>query len=445
VGFTWVGSTGVRITAILINVPGAPAAIATVFDGYPLAQRGEAGRAIGLATTVSLLGGLIGIAFLAFGAPILSKFALKFSPRDYFLLGVMGILLITSMGHGSTIKGIIAGTVGVLLSMVGLDPSTGELRYTFGTVYLMQGISFIPAMIGLFGVSEALFQVRGGTLPPIKQMVDKVIPDFKSIVKHIPLVIRSSLIGVWIGALPGTGGDVAALIAYDNAKRTVKNPSRPFGQGAYEGVIAPESANNAAIGGAFIPMLTLGIPGDAVTAIIIGALFIHGLKPGPLLMIETPQVFWIIVSCLIISAITMVILVLSTLKVFLKVVEIPKNMLMPMIVMLSVVGTYAIQNSLTDVYCMLAFGILGYFMRLYGYAVGPMVLGLILGPVIETNFRRSMQMAENNPLAFIGDIFSHPISFVLSLAIIYMIVSQVGIFKSLSKKGGGSFNGKGNG
>lgn len=429
------GVYGGAITAILINIPGAPAAIATSFDGYPLAQRGEAGRAIGMATIASLFGGLIGVLVLVIAGPIVAKFALGFGPREYFLLGIMGILLITSMGQGSVVKGLIAGALGVLLSTVGLDPSTGELRYTFGTVYLMQGISFIPAMIGLFGVSEALLQLRGGIIPPIKQFVDKVIPDFKTFMKYIPLVIRSSLIGVWIGALPGTGGDVAALIAYDSARRTIKRPSRPFGQGAYEGVIAPETANNAAIGGAFIPMLTLGIPGDAVTAIIIGALFIHGLKPGPLLMIETPQVFWVIVSCLIISSVAMVVWVFSTLKVFLKVVEIPKHILMPIIVMLSVIGTYAIQNSLIDVYWMLGFGILGYFMRLYGYAVGPMVLGIILGPIIETNFRRAMQLAENSPLAFVKDLFSYPISFVLTIAIIYMIVSQLVALKGLRKRG----------
>jgi len=392
--------------------------------------------AIGLAATTSLFGGLIGVLILVLAGPIVSKFALGFGPREYFLLGIMGILLITGMGQGSMIKGIIAGLFGVLLSMVGLDPSTGELRYTFGTVYLMQGINFIPAMIGLFGISEALLQVRGGPSKAVKQVVDKIVPDLKMVLRYLPLTIRSSLIGVWIGALPGTGGDVAALVAYDNAKRTVKNPSRPFGEGAYEGVIAPESANNAAIGGAFIPMLTLGIPGDAVTAIIIGALFIHGLKPGPLLMIETPQVFWVIVGCLIISAFAMLLLVLSTLRFFLKLIEIPRNVLMPMIVMLSVIGTYAIQNSIVDVYWMLGFGILGYFMRLYGYAVGPMVLGIILGPIIETNFRRGMQLAENNPLAFIADLFSHPISLVLSIAIIYMIISQMGLLKRMKKKGG---------
>lgn len=430
------GVYGGCITAILINVPGAPAAVATVFDGYPLAQRGEAGKAIGLAVTVSFIGGMVGILVLVFAAPLVARFALKFAPRDYFLLGAMGILLVTSMGQGSTLKGIVAGTLGVLLSMIGLDPQTGELRYTFGSVYLMQGINFIPAMIGLFGVSEALYQAREGMLPAIKQRLDRVIPDFKTVLRHIPLVIRSALIGVWIGALPGTGGDVAALIAYDSAKRTVKKPSVPFGQGAYEGVIAPESANVGAIGGAFIPMLTLGIPGDAVTAIIIGALYIHGLRPGPLLMVQTPQVFWVIVSCLVLANVAKVLLVLSSIKVFIRIIEVPRHILMPMIVMLSVVGTYAIQNSLVDVYWMLGFGVLGYFMRLYGYAVAPMVLGIILGPILEQNFRRAMQMAENSPMAFLADIASNPVSLVLAAFILVMILSQLGLSRLASRPRG---------
>jgi putative tricarboxylic transport membrane protein len=420
---------GGAITAILLNIPGAPAAIATGMDGYPLARKGEAGKAIGLCTTVSLFAGLVGIAALATAAPVIARFALRFSPRDFFLLAVMGILLIGSIGGGDPVKGIMSGTVGVLLSMVGMDPSTGELRYTFGSLHLMAGISFVTAMIGLFGVSEALMQFResGGKSP--KQNLTKVVPDWATFKKYLPLGIRSSLLGVFIGALPGTGGDVAALLAYDQAKRATRRPDTPFGQGAYEGIVAPETANKGAIGGAFIPMLTLGIPGDAITAIIIGALFIHGLKPGPMLMIETPHLFWMIVSMLIISNIALFVLGLLSVRPFAKIIEIPKSVIMPIIIILSVIGTYAIQNSVVDIFYMIGFGVLGYFMRLYGYATGPMVLGLILGPMLDANYRRTMQMAEDRIVPFVSGFFTSPLSLFLTAAIVFMLFSQTKIYR----------------
>lgn len=418
------GVYGGAITAILLNIPGAPAAIATGFDGYPLAQKGEAGRTIGLVTTVSVFAGFVGILILALAAPIVANFALKFAPRDYFLLALMGLLLIGSIGGGDPVKGVAAGAVGVLLSMVGMDSSTGELRYTFDNVFLMAGISFVTAMIGLFGVSEVLFQLRDMSLPPVKQKLDKIVPDLKTFFKYIPLAIRSSLLGVWIGALPGTGGDVAALLAYDQAKRSVKNPSAPFGQGAIEGVIAPESANKGAVGGAFIPMLTLGIPGDAVTAIIIGAFFIHGLKPGPMLLVENPDIIWIIVSLLLIGNIALLLLGLSSVRMFSKIVDLPKRIIMPVVIILSVIGTYSIQNSLSDVFWMIGFGVLGYFMRAYGYSTAPMVLGIILGPLLDSNYRRAMQTAGDKLLPFLGEFVTNPLTLFLTLCIVYLVISQ---------------------
>lgn len=428
----FIGSVyGGAITAILINIPGAPAAIATGMEGYPLARRGEAGKAIGLCTTVSLFAGFVGIVCLAFAAPVIAKFALMFSPRDFFLLAVMGILLIGSLGGGDPIKGVMAGFVGVLISMVGMDPSTGELRYTFGNLHLMAGVSFITAMIGLFGVSEALTQFRKMNEGSPKQNLSKIVPDVKTFKMYLPLGLRSSLLGVFIGALPGTGGDVAALLAYDQAKRTTRNPETPFGQGAYEGIVAPESANKGAIGGAFIPMLTLGIPGDAITAIMIGGLFIHGLKPGPMLMIETPHLFWMIVSLLVIGNVALYTLGMLSVRPFSKIIEIPKNIVMPVVIILSVIGTYAIQNSVIDVFFMIGFGITGYFMRLYGYSTGPMVLGLILGPMLDANYRRAMQTAENEITQFLCGFFTSPLSFALVAAIFLMLFTQTKFYKKL--------------
>lgn len=420
---------GGAITAILLNIPGAPSAIATGMEGYPLAQRGEAGKAIGLCTTVSLFAGMVGVAVLACAAPVVANFALKFSPRDFFLLALMGILLIGSIGGGDPIKGIVAGTIGILISMVGMDPSTGELRYTFGNINLMAGISFVTAMIGLFGISEALTQFRGGGENPPRQNLSKIVPDLSTFLKFLPLGIRSALLGVFIGALPGTGGDVAALLAYDQAKRTTRNPVTPFGHGSYEGIVAPETANKGAIGGAFIPMLTLGIPGDAITAIIIGGLFIHGLKPGPMLMIETPHLFWMIVSLLVVANIALFVLGLLSVKPFAKIIEIPKSIIMPIVIILSVIGTFAIQNSVVDIFYMIGFGVLGYFMRLYGYATGPMVLGIILGPMLDANYRRAMQGAENELLPFLEGFVTSPISLILCVFIVLMIFTQTKTYK----------------
>jgi putative tricarboxylic transport membrane protein len=422
---------GGSITAILLNIPGAPAAIATGMDGYPLAQKGLAGKAIGLCTTVSFFASMVGVVVLAVAAPVIANFALKFSPRDFFLLAAMGILLIGSIGGGDPIKGIMAGTVGILISMVGMDPSTGELRYTFGSLNLMAGISFVTAMIGLFGVSEALTQFRDPGSKSPKQNLTKIVPDWATFKKYLPLALRSSAIGVFIGALPGTGGDVAALLAYDQAKRSIRNPEVPFGQGALEGIVAPETANKGAIGGAFIPMLTLGIPGDAITAIMIGALYIHGLRPGPMLMIETPHLFWMIVSMLTVSSVALFVLGLLSVRPFSKIIEIPKSVIMPVVIILSVIGTYAIQNSVVDIFYMIGFGMAGYFMRLYGYPTGPMVLGIILGPLLDANYRRAMQAAENQMLPFLSGFITSPISLFLTLSIVFMLFSQSKTYRKL--------------
>ena len=424
VGIYCGGVYGGSRTAILLNIPGAPAAIATSFDGFPLAERGEAGRAIGVSTVISVLGGFLGVIVLALAAPMVAEFSLTFAPRDYLLLAIMGILLVGSLSGESMAKGVFAGALGVIFGLVGMDPLTAEGRFTFGTVSMLGGIHYVVAMIGFFGVSEALFQLQQVGVKPVKQDVSKIIPSWTVILKYLPLSIRTSIIGVFIGALPGTGGDIASLLAYDHAKRTVKKPSRPFGQGAYEGLLAPESANNAAIGGAYIPMLTLGIPGDAVTAVIIGALFIHGLKPGPMLMIETPHLFWFTVGNLALSNIFLLIFGLTGIRVFAKMVELPKGILIPVIIVLSVVGTYAIQNNIVDVYWMLGFGIFGYVLRMYGFQVGPIILGVILGPLMDVSYRRAVMSVRNDFPAFLLELVTNPITLVLTLAVAFMLVSQ---------------------
>jgi putative tricarboxylic transport membrane protein len=428
------GVYGGSRSAVLLNIPGAPAAVATGFDGYPLAKLGEAGIAIGLSTTASVIGGFMGVIVLALAAPIISEYSLMFAPRDYFLLAIMGILLVGSLSGESLAKGVFAGALGVFLSMVGMDSFTGQGRFTFGSVQLMSGIHYVAIMIGLFGVSEALVQLHELTIKPIKQNVKKIIPSWRLLFKHLPLIIRTALIGIGVGALPGTGGDIAALLAYGHARRSIKNPTRPFGQGAYEGVIAPETANNAAIGGAYIPMLTLGIPGDAVTAVLIGALYIHGLKPGPMLMIETPHLFWFTVGSLALANIFLLFFGITGIRVFAKLVEIPKGLLLPIIIIITVVGTYAINNSINDVYWMLGFGTFGYILKMYGFQVGPIILGVILGPLMEEGYRRAMLDQHNNLFGFFFQLVKNPLTLVLVLTIVVMVGGQTQFWAKMRGK-----------
>jgi putative tricarboxylic transport membrane protein len=428
------GVYGGSRTAIMINIPGAPAAIAAGFDGYPLAKLGLAGQAIGISTTVSFIGAVFGVIVLAIGAPVVSELSLMFAPRDYLLLALLGILLIGSLSGESLAKGVLAGAFGIMVGSVGLDPVTAQPRLTFGSTNMMGGIHFVAAMIGFFGVSEAMVQLLDLNKKVIKQNVDKIMPSWDVIIKHLPLAARCGIIGVVIGALPGTGGDIAALMAYGHAVKSVKNPSRPFGEGAVEGVIAPESACNAAVGGAYIPMLTLGIPGDAVTAVLIGALYIHGLKPGPMLMIETPHLFWFTVGNLLLAAIFMLVFGLTGIRAFAKMVEMPPALLMPIIIILSVVGTYSIQNSMNDVYWMLGLGVCGYFLKRYGFQIGPVILGCILGPIIDMNFRRAILSVQGSPSGLAIDFVSNPITLVLTIATLALLVSQTPQWQRFSER-----------
>ncbi len=425
------GVYGGARTAILLNIPGAPSAIATAIEGYPMAKRGEAGEAIGLTTVMSVFGGFVGIVALALFAPLISSFALMFQSRDYLLLGLIGILLVGTLSGESFAKGVFAGALGVLIGMIGLDPMTAEGRFTFGSITLMGGIPYVAAMIGFFGVAEALVQLHNLHLPAIKQKVDRIIPHISDVKRYFALAMRASGIGTIIGALPGTGGDIAALLAYDHAKRSTRKPEVPFGEGCKEGLVAPEAANNAAVGGAFIPMLTLGIPGDAVTAVIIGALFIHGLKPGPLLLTDTPHLFWFTVGSLSLANVFLLVFGLTGIKVFTKIVECPKAILIPLIIVLSAVGTYAIQNDPAHIYWMLLFGVIGYFMKTYGFQVGPVILGVILGPMMDENYRRAMIGARHDVGTFLWEMVANPITLFLTIAFLTMLASQTPLWQRL--------------
>lgn len=421
------GVYGGSRTAILLNIPGAPSAVTTAFDGYPLAQRGEAGRAIGLSTVMSVIGGLIGTLVLAGTAPYLADMALEFAPRDYFLIASLGLLLVSTLSGKSLARGIFSVALGAGIGLVGLDMVTAQPRLTMGSMQLLGGIHYVVVMIGLFGVAEAFYQLHNLKKVPVKQKVDKIIPPLNMVLKFLPLSLRTAIIGVIVGALPGTGGDIASLFAYDHAKRTVKNPKVPFGEGAYEGLVAPETANNAAVGGAYVPMLTLGMPGDAVTAVIIGALVIHGLNPGPMLMIETPHIFWFTVGNLALANIFLLIFGLTGIKIFSKVVEVPKAILIPLILVLCVVGTYSINSNMTEVYWMLGFGILGYWLKVFGFQMGPIILGVILGPLLDESYRQAMSSVGNEGGQFLIALFTNPLSLLLTSVIIFVLLSQTRI------------------
>lgn len=418
------GVYGGSRTAILLNIPGAPSAVVTAFDGYPLAQRGEAGQAIGLSTVMSVIGGLLGTLVLAGSAPFLADMALEFAPRDYFLIAVLGLLLVSTLSGKSLARGIFSVALGSSIGLVGMDMVTAQPRLTLGSMELLGGIHYVVVMIGLFGVAEAFYQLHNLTKVPVKQKVDKIIPPLSMVLKYLPLSMRTSLIGVIVGALPGTGGDIASLFAYDHAKRTVKNPSSPFGEGAYEGLVAPETANNAAVGGAYVPMLTLGMPGDAVTAVILGALVIHGLNPGPMLMIETPHIFWFTVGNLALANIFLLIFGLTGIKVFSKVVEVPKALLIPLILVLCVVGTYSINSNMTEVYWMLGFGILGYWLKVFGFQMGPVILGVILGPLLDETYRQAMSSVGDSGGQFLLALVANPLSLILTTVIALVLLGQ---------------------
>ena len=412
------------VSAILINIPGAPSSVVTTLDGYPMARRGEAALALWAATFHSFVGTVFGFLVLMFVAKPVTSFALTFSAMDYFLLALFGLTTIGTLTAKNYIKGGICALLGLLLSMIGIDPFSGGVRLTFGVFDLQGGVPLIAALIGLFGFSEVLDQVARGAMNAIAAEAGKMRYSFREMVRFLPLSLRSSLIGVFIGALPGAGGPVASIIAYDSARKSVKNPSRPFGEGAVEGVIASEAANNACIGGALIPMLTLAVPGDAVTAVILAAFYVHGLQPGPLLFVRTPELFSIVLAGGFVASVVMLILGMTVVPRLSKIVLVPKRILMPLVTVLCVVGTYAVNSSMFDVGLMFCFGLVGFLMRSRGYPPAPLVLGLVLGEMMDSNLRRAINMALAGDNFFFS-LFGRPTSVVLALLVILSVLAAV--------------------
>ncbi|WP_319562778.1 tripartite tricarboxylate transporter permease [Marispirochaeta sp.] len=411
---------GGSISAILIRTPGTPAAAATLMDGYPLSVKGEAGRALSMSVFASFVGGFTGALIMTFLSPQISKVALKFGTPEYFSLAVFGLSIIISVSGNSVIKGIIAGLFGLLVATIGFDPISGFPRFTFGSMDLFEGPAFIPTLIGLFAFSE----VFKGVETIIKQQkfenkINRFLPSLKDLKLSWRAIVKSSIIGTFIGSIPGAGSDIAAFVGYSEAKRTSKYPEK-FGTGVIEGVAAAESANNACTGGAMIPMLSLGVPGDAVTAILLGAFVIQGLQPGPLLYKDHMDVVYGVFAAMMLANVMMFFVGTLGGKLFAKVISIDRNILLPVIFVLSIVGSYSMRNSMFDVWVALVFGVLGYFLQRYDFPVSPILLALILGPMAESNLRRSLVISSGNPAILI----TRPISVLfLVLAVLSLVTS----------------------
>ncbi len=394
---------GGSISAILLRTPGTPASVATTLDGYPMATKlGQPGRALGLSTMGSAFGGIFSAICLIILSPLLARVALQFSKPEYFALAVFGISIITSVSSGSIIKGLLGGVIGLFIATIGIDNLSGNLRFTFGTTYLLGGISFVPVLIGLFAFSQVLQSVEDAYKEPYEKhdvKIQRVFPTMSDVKRVFVTMLRSSVIGTFIGCVPGTGGDIASFVSYDQAKRWSRYKDN-FGNGEPEGVVAPESGNNAVSGGAMIPMLTLGIPGDGATAIMLGALMVQGMQPGPLLFKEQASSVYAIFIGLLLANAVMGILGFSLIRLFVKVINIPKEILLPIIFVLTFVGAYAYNNSLTDVFVMVLFGFLGYFMNKAQFSMSAIVIGIILGSMAESNFRGALMMSDGNMSIF---------------------------------------------
>ncbi len=422
------GMTGGAMSAILVNIPGNPASVVTNIDGYPMTERGAASEALTLAFLGSFMGGAVGLILLVLIAPQLASIALAFGAPEQFALVVLGLTLVAGFSEGKLLRGFIAAGVGLMIATVGMDPIAGMPRFTFGEVSMQQGISFIPIMIGMFALPlaiEALRSPKGQNLPPLDAPSYHPIKNLIAAVKMLPKTaicgVRSAVIGTGIGAVPGTGSAIAAVVAYECAKRfpCIRNVS--FGKGNPEGIVAPEAANSAMMGGALIPMLILGIPGDPVTAVMLGALTIVGVNPGPLMLSQHPDVVYGLFGSFAIALGFLLILAIVGIPLFVKAVRIPVRILMPTIVLLCLIGSFALRNTMLDVFAMTAAGVLAYFMKRWGYPILPMLLALILGPLLETQFRMSLIISFGDPMVFI----TSPISAVLLLLALVFVAVMV--------------------
>lgn len=404
---------GGSVSATLLNIPGTPSSVATTLDAFPMARNGQAGRALGIAIVASFLGGIFSAVVLSVLAPPIAEFALRFGAPEYFALSVFGLVIIASVSKNLA-KGLAAGLIGLLLATVGSDPMVGSPRFTYGNMSLLTGINLLPALIGLFAVSQVLADVvdyfKTEKADTSNTPVDKASPRWIEVLKHWKVVLSSSVIGTIVGAIPGAGGSIASFLSYDQAKKMSKTPEK-FGTGHPEGIIASESSNNSLVGGSLIPMLTLGVPGEAATAVLMGGLMIQGIRPGPTLFTEQGAIIY---------GIFMMLFQWFGIRLFIKILQIPRKLLMAMILVFCLIGVYAVDSNIFNVYLMLAFGVLGFFLNKYGFGTAPVILGLILGPIAESNLRRALLVSGGDWSVFVA----RPISLAfLVVALLFLAFS----------------------
>ncbi|MFD2648105.1 tripartite tricarboxylate transporter permease [Devosia albogilva] len=408
-------------TAILLSIPGTPASAATTLDGHPLALQGKAGMAMGLATTSSALGTLVGIVALALIAPLLAEAALQFGTYEFFWLALFGVIISGQLtAIDDPLKGYIAGILGLLVAMVGMETLHAHQRFTFGIPALGGGIDLIPAMVGAFGFAEILGVMKRSAHARIVSTGDRVVPRLSDVLRYKWTTLRSGIIGTFVGIVPGVGEDVGAWASYAAAKRGSKE-AHLFGKGSQEGLIAAETGNSAVVPGAMIPTLTLALPGSAAAAVLIAAMFIHGIRPGPLLMTENPEFLYQVVAILFFSTIGILVFGLSLTKPLLTVLSVPRERLMAVVYVLCVVGSFAITQRMFDVYVMIGFGVVGFILREMKYPMAPLVLGIILGDLLDLNLRRGLMLTNGDPSPF----FTRPISAVICLVIVFTILMSI--------------------
>ena len=422
-GAQYGGST----TSILVNIPGEVTSVVTCLDGYQMARQGRAGPALGIAAFGSFIAGTIGTIILMFVARPLSEFGLRFGPPEYFSLIILALALLSYLSHGSIIKAIIVAILGISLSQIGIDAVTARVRFTFGIIELQDGLGLVPVVMGLFGVGEVLINLEESlTIEVFKARIKGLLPSVKDWAESIGAIIRGSFLGFFLGILPGGGAIISTFASYALEKKLSKHPEK-FGTGIIEGVAGPESANNAASSGAFIPLFTLGFPSNAITALLLGALMIHGVQPGPSFIDKHPDIFWGTIISMYIGNAMLVVLNLPLIGLWVKILKVPYRILFPLLLLLCIIGSYSINTSKFDVLIMIVFGVIGYIFRKMDYELSPLVIAFVLGPLLETSLRQSLLISGGDVFVF----FKRPISVSCLLIALVVLLLPVVLRKSV--------------
>ncbi len=425
-GSMYGGST----TSILVNIPGEAASVVTTLDGYQMAQKGRAGPALGIAALGSFIAGTFGLIGLMFLAGPLAEFAVKFGPVEYFSLMCLGLSLLVYLTQGSLLRGLIMAGLGIFLSLIGQDIITGKARFTFGLVGLLDGVGLVPVVMGLFGISEILLNLEKIHERNVTNAVVKnLLPNREDWRRSAKPIARGTLVGFFLGILPGGGAVIASFVSYALEKKFSRYPEL-FGTGMIEGVAGPESANNAASSGAFVPLFSLGIPANVVMALLLGALLIHGVQPGPLILSQHPDIFWGTVASMYIGNLLLVVLNLPLIGIWIQILKVPYRILFPLILLFCFIGAYSVGSSVFDLYVMITFGVAGYFLRKWRYEPAPLVLAFVLGPMLEQNLRQALLISEGNLTPF----FLRPLSAIsLSIAVLLLLSALIPTFQGKRK------------